>query len=468
MKLIKYTLCVVAVLLVGINTFAQKADTLLYWKMTNPRIVRISGTDNWLEFDGQIKCSVTGVYASSIDFRITVNNSAFPVSQGTSGCVNTLANQYAELNTNGVAKYTPATATLTGTGTGASPYRLAAGFVPNASSGQQGGPAYYSEVSTTWHTALVIRIKYKANDVSVYALDALMQWIKSGVAVVKFAYKPSGKYLARALPTASFIFDNKDFNGLYLGRVYCESKGWTSVGVNGTTVKNSWKYNYNTSVWNGIGHVDSLYALAGKLRIYGGGNYSSTDSAQCYINPAKGLTCNGATEIRVFHGLFVASDATGTGAFIDNGTMTYALHIQDPYAVTVQRYLTDPVVGYYWHDVSAPMQGMTLQWFNGINGLSYSYEWTESQNKWTNIWQPATSVPAMKGLTLAFLQHTGDVTLWFAGKTFTGAQSITLTKSNNSGIPANDNWNFCGNPYPSPINWETDAGWTRLSVGPTN
>ncbi len=44
------------------------------------------------------------------------------------------------------------------------------------------------------------------------------------------------------------------------------------------------------------------------------------------------------------------------------------------------------------------------------------------------------------------------------------SNSITHT---NNGVPAADGWNLVGNPYPSAIQWNNGAGWTRTNIDPT-
>jgi hypothetical protein len=156
--------------------------------------------------------------------------------------------------------------------------------------------------------------------------------------------------------------------------------------------------------------------------------------------------------------------------------------------VTVQRYIPGNN-GY--HYFSVPTSDATVAQFNddySITGFGQKYElngwsnfwyydetnvsqvlhpdphYTEQEQKMQNGWEsPANlAVPLipMKGYCL-FINS--NITVDVVGTVNNGAQSISLTNTP-SGDPAQDGWNFVGNPYPSPIDWDAAAGWTKTNV----
>lgn len=48
----------------------------------------------------------------------------------------------------------------------------------------------------------------------------------------------------------------------------------------------------------------------------------------------------------------------------------------------------------------------------------------------------------------------------------TGPPSNSITRTNNA-VPSADGWNLVGNPYPSAIQWNNGAGWTKTNIDPT-
>ncbi|MEI7660585.1 MAG: hypothetical protein WCK34_00225 [Bacteroidota bacterium] len=158
-------------------------------------------------------------------------------------------------------------------------------------------------------------------------------------------------------------FEGRNFSDIYMGRIYSSAWGWsqytTKSGQN--TV---WTTAVNTSVWDTLlaaATIDTAGSKAIALRIHSG--------ARLKVKVGKDLTCSGATEINEPRGLWIASDASGTGSFIDNGTINY----NTGGTAKVDRYFSQGM-WHYWSmpvatSTAAPFAGLFMRWYDEPNHL---------------------------------------------------------------------------------------------------
>ncbi len=66
-----------------------------------------------------------------------------------------------------------------------------------------------------------------------------------------------------------------------------------------------------------------------------------------------------------------------------------------------------------------------------------------------------------RGYNLLVRNEVGSPTMSLTGTVNAGSLALPVTYTD-SGLPAEDGWNFVGNPYPSAIDWD-GAGWTKTS-----
>ena len=167
--------------------------------------------------------------------------------------------------------------------------------------------------------------------------------------------------------------------------------------------------------------------------------------AMVTVDAGKALTVSGNLVNNAGNaGMLIHSDATGTGSLIEYNGIN----------ATVERYLTDD----RWHYVSAPVDDPLAEVFLGI----YMTEWDEPSGQFTYITDPNYVMSTdMKGYGI----WTWDPeTVSFTGNLNNGAKSFNTT--NTFGATHNNKgFNFCGNPYPSSLNWNIDdgIGWTRVA-----
>jgi hypothetical protein len=164
------------------------------------------------------------------------------------------------------------------------------------------------------------------------------------------------------------------------------------------------------------------------------------------------------------------SNATTT-AYLDNFTSTTAGTFVGN--LTVERYVSNTANGY--RDISSPVSTIVSGLSDdfsifGQNGVQCWYAYNPYPNvqvynealtiatgaydegfiSYTGAGNPLT---AMKGL--AVRTYAGSpFTLDLTGAPYTGAKSISITKTTSATTSA-DGWNLIGNPYPSPVSWSS-------------
>jgi hypothetical protein len=175
------------------------------------------------------------------------------------------------------------------------------------------------------------------------------------------------------------------------------------------------------------------------------------------LSPKGHSTVTGSTTINSAEGIAVQSTATGTGSFIDNGTITYG----GSGSAKVQTYLSNSAGSgnFDIHLVGPTVDeenytgagtGAFLSAFNVVSGSTYAYSWDETQilsNGWQNINSLSYEVRTADGIGLSTIDNLPH-TLEMTGTLMTGALSTpALTFSNN-------HYELISNPYPSSIDFD--------------
>lgn len=145
-------------------------------------------------------------------------------------------------------------------------------------------------------------------------------------------------------------------------------------------------------------------------------------------------------------GLILQSDSAGYGSLLHHNTGVYA---------TVEQHLTSEK----WHLVTSPVVGETIGSYLEI----YLKQWNEPTATWNYLIQPL-SIPLV--LTRGYSAWTsdditGEINVFLEGELVSGDAGFSYL-----GYTANSpkaGWNLVGNPYPSPVEWNTD--WFRYNVG---
>lgn len=143
-------------------------------------------------------------------------------------------------------------------------------------------------------------------------------------------------------------------------------------------------------------------------------------------------------------------DGSGTGDVLGN--------------VTMQRYI-DTAYGYKY--ISSPFQ------YSTVNELSdeldfgasfpplYRYDETVSSTGWHFYTNTTDTLYPMHGYAANFGNAGGELTADISGVVNNGSISTTIYNNNQT---YTQGFNLVGNPYPSPIDWDAGAGWTRTNI----
>jgi len=186
-------------------------------------------------------------------------------------------------------------------------------------------------------------------------------------------------------------------------------------------------------------------------------------SGMVTLPEAKTLTVSGTLTNSVGNGgLLLMSSASGTASLIENNTGV---------AATVQRYIDGDTC--VWHFMSSPVstQAISGAWIpSGTfgDGTGYDlYAWDEPASCWvynlnttvTPTWPSAhPETYFVPGRGYLYAVQALHPTKQFVGTLNSGSVTRTLTKN------AAQNYigfNLLGNPYPSSIDWNSSAGFSR-------
>jgi hypothetical protein len=421
----------------------------LTFRVTNPKIGRTSTADS-LEFNVEVKSTVAH-YVDMMEADFYYNATAF--------------------GTNVTGKISAYGTGITGTGKyDMNTANIASGHLNfsivsyNSWAPGDNLPDYYEQVLTGWTPLFKAKVKILDNTLT------------SGIYFYPTSTQDLGNqlYVDNTLGTGQkwatiSLDETKTLQTLYLGRVFCGTYGWSQVG--GTV---DWSVSsINTSVWDTTAApapITGTNCQANNLRIHAG-------AALKIVYPGE-LKVTASTEINQPRGLWIASDATGTGAFMDNGegSVTYNT---GGYA-RIDRYVGSNnwhLIGFPLHNVNPQLSttflGTYLEWYNETMSTTSPgpYPDLSPNPKWTYVTTENPLTGDLKGWS-----HwaTSDYTIKYAANgsnhLVSGAWTRGLTHTAyTSGTYTYDGWNLVANMYPCPIDWDTPTGtgWTRTSVDPT-
>lgn len=164
------------------------------------------------------------------------------------------------------------------------------------------------------------------------------------------------------------------------------------------------------------------------------------------IKPLAWLTNGTGCTLNVAGNLILKSDATGTGSFINNGTVVGT--------AKVERYLTTDK----WHYISAPIS-------DGLSGI-FQYDYLKpSDPTMSNGWGAyitSTTMPLQVMRGYACWKPASNPGLeTFTGTLNTGTQTFT---GNRTATDPYAGWHLVGNPFPSAIDLTTGITWDKFET----
>ncbi|NVN95516.1 MAG: endonuclease [Bacteroidetes bacterium] len=224
------------------------------------------------------------------------------------------------------------------------------------------------------------------------------------------------------------------------------------VNANTTTftanIDNNWD---NAGNWNN-GIPSKLYNViipANKFAII---NSNNTECNNLTILPLGKLTINSSYDLLIEDTLYLQSDGTGDGSFINKGNLQSTNNI-------IERYI--PVTtSDAFHILASPVSSQEIN--SSFNPETQSlFAWDETNGSW--LAYDDAGFTALNGSNM-FTPGRGYAVSYSttSTKSFTGninQASVSTNLTFTSGLYAG--WNLVANPYPSAINWNIASGFNR-------
>lgn len=174
---------------------------------------------------------------------------------------------------------------------------------------------------------------------------------------------------------------------------------------------------------------------------------SSATYSDIIVEPTGQLTLNAGNTLTANGNFIIESDATGTGSFIQNGTLNIAGD------AIVQKYLPNTTTSGW--TLSVPIQDAPISVFDASDNIWYFDAPTASWQSFMGL-----ELEEMTGYVVRF--SSGNTTVEFLGDLNNGTMSRTDFVRQAS--PNNFGWNHTGNPYPSPVNIDANPGVSATNL----
>lgn len=160
-----------------------------------------------------------------------------------------------------------------------------------------------------------------------------------------------------------------------------------------------------------------------------------------------GQLTNNNNTLTVENDFLVASTSGGNGSFINNGTLTAG-------ATKVQSYVTSG----QWHGITPAVQGLTVDdlYLEGTPEV-WLKRHNEGTNAFTSITELTDPLNTMQGYMTWVETGADNQTYTFTGDFNTSPASKAMTS-------VADGYNFVGNTFTSPIDWDATTGWTKSTA----
>ena len=206
-----------------------------------------------------------------------------------------------------------------------------------------------------------------------------------------------------------------------------------------------------TGSWNLVSNWDNgLPCATTNVFINGTGLCTINSTADCNnmtINPEKALTVNASQTLSINGQMTIKSTAAGTGSFINNGTVNYAMDSK------IERYLAASK----WHLVSSPIT-------NGLSGVFLDI-WLRPYDEFTNTFGAyitPVNIPMPTGQGFSVWTNSANEIRTFTGLVNQGTVTPSVQLTGAAG--PSTGWNLIGNPYPSAIDWDASSGWAKTNI----
>ncbi|NOX45583.1 MAG: T9SS type A sorting domain-containing protein [Chlorobi bacterium] len=171
------------------------------------------------------------------------------------------------------------------------------------------------------------------------------------------------------------------------------------------------------------------------------------------------VTVVAGTTLDIGSGNLLLKDGLSTSpSFLEKGSLTFSGGGE----AFIEQYIGQDA----WHIVSPSVSNEV----NGAYMWMYMYSYTEPNNSWFSMSDPAT-IPLNAGQGYFLWSYTTDPNGTFPPSPDSAVLNGILNKADfgltlsNTDASPKSGWNLIGNPYPCAIDWNNN--WTSTNVGPT-
>lgn len=178
---------------------------------------------------------------------------------------------------------------------------------------------------------------------------------------------------------------------------------------------------------------------------------SSGQSLQGILVSNGTLNANGNLTLLSTAGQTASIDGSGAGQVLGN--------------LTMQRYLP---TGFGYKYFSSPFQSDTVGDFSDAINLTttfpdfYRYDENQPTNGWINYTSPSGALVPLAGYAVNLGTSTAPLTVSLTG--VVNNNTVSSPALFNHNLTYTQGFNLAGNPYPSPIDWNSPTGWTKTNI----
>ena len=188
---------------------------------------------------------------------------------------------------------------------------------------------------------------------------------------------------------------------------------------------------------------------------------SNTVTAQLTVDPGGLVSIKNGTSMYIDMDFKINAINGSSGFFSDQTTSSGTVAVTGD--LSVERYMVADI----WHNAASPVSNETSSVFTGTNMIWY-YDETLILNDWEFGWVLYNGgLDAFRGYDVLF--NTTDVLVDYTGtgaelNTGSYSRAVTITNSTPTETPQHKGWNLTANPYPSPMDWQTAAGYNKSNI----
>jgi hypothetical protein len=309
----------------------------------------------------------------------------------------------------------------------------------------------------------------KAPDIGAFEFEGLWQWIGA----VNTSWTNTGNWLTAVIPNAGASLSLNSGLPNYpiitsgtitLNSIFLATGSSFTLSNAELVLKGSIYNNGTLNVTNGTVELNGSAP-----QVIPSGAFYTDKVKNLTLNNSAGVTLNGNLKVT---GILKAAlgnfDASGYLTLVSDSNQTALVdgsgNGQIVGEITMQRFI-DSAFGYKY--LSSPFQAAKVAELNDDMDLSpsfpvlYKYDENQGGSGWISYTDTAQQLTPMMGYAANFGTNFSSKTIDMKGTVNNGSMQVSLYNHNQS---LTQGFSLVGNPYPSPIDWNANSGWTKNNI----